>query len=150
MLLVVSRDLFRAFPSSLCQPLSPFGPGAIMHSLVPLGMMKQSASLTVKIRPTERACLRSAAADRAEERSRHPNPRFPPHPLFGWKVETPPEESNANGFPSLPPTRMCLLYTFQPERQPTSQRNESFEMSFKAAIHVNHVCRNSYCILFMA
>ena len=49
-----------------------------------------------------------------------------------------------------PSTRMCLLYTFQPERQPTSQRNESFEMSFKAAIHVNHVCRNSYCILFMA
>ena len=64
MLLVVSRDLFRAFPSSLCQPPSPFGPGAIMHSLVPLGM-KQSASLTAKIRPTEHANQRPT--DRAEE-----------------------------------------------------------------------------------
>ena len=43
---------------------SYFGPGAIMHSLVPLGMMKQSASLTAKIRPTEHACVQRQTEQR--------------------------------------------------------------------------------------
>ena len=92
-----------------------------MHSLVPLGMMKQSASLTVKIRPTEHAYVQRPT-ERAEESASESE--VSPTSLVVWM-----ESGNTTGgieceWLSLPPTNSNVSAVYFPAGAATNVTKE--------------------------